>query len=323
MTRPFFKIKSRPVRITAPFGPGSGTQEKLKFIWGYCSPGMSNADYNQLGILVKKFLSKKKLEAVSDIGGQIHGISLPSFLQMSEMEGATYTLKVASGDRVGYLYLDGGSLIAAQYEDQNGSAAAYRIISWDNAAIQIETADADREREIHEPLMHVMMESLKIKDEDNAGSAPPQSSQPQTVSPPADPSQTQKQQPPKKKGALSEDGATAFGGAQGPTRTGRNLCSDNAGQRPFQKGRRQFGWKTRPDKPDFQMAHCPGAGDPSGGRCRWGKQVSQVPTGHSTVRATHDNVGCRASARCPDCSADEIYQSLIPRMFIGMNWSSV
>jgi hypothetical protein len=39
------------------------------------------------GNLVQKFLSKKKIETVSDVGGQIHGISLPSFLQMSEMEG--------------------------------------------------------------------------------------------------------------------------------------------------------------------------------------------------------------------------------------------
>jgi hypothetical protein len=58
------------------------------------------------------------------VGGQIHGISLPSFLQMSEMEGATYTLKVTSGNRTGHLYLDGGSLIAAQFEGQTGNDAA-------------------------------------------------------------------------------------------------------------------------------------------------------------------------------------------------------
>ena len=42
------------------------------------------------------------------------------------------------------------------------------------SAAGIEPADAEREREIHEPLMHVMMESLKIKDETGAESEPPE-----------------------------------------------------------------------------------------------------------------------------------------------------
>ncbi len=144
---------------------------KIEVLLGFCSPSISDEDYKQLGTLVKKFLSKKKIETITDVGGQIHGISLPSFLQMSEMEGATYTLKVTSGNRTGHLHIDGGSLIAAQVEELAGNEAAYRIISWDNAAIQIEAADPDRVREIHDPLMSVMMESLKIKDE--AGDQPP------------------------------------------------------------------------------------------------------------------------------------------------------
>ncbi len=153
--------------------PWQRERDKIEIHLGYYSQNMRDAECSQLGVLVKKFLSKQKLEEVSGVGGRIHGISLPSFLQMSEMEGATYTLKVDSGSRMGYLYLDGGSLIGAQYEDLRGSQAAYRIISWDNASIQIETADVDRDREIQEPLMHVMMESLKIKDEDKAAAPPP------------------------------------------------------------------------------------------------------------------------------------------------------
>ena len=148
---------------------------KIEIHLGFCSPGMHPADYRRLGTLVNRFLSQKKMETISSVGGQLHGISLPSFLQMSEMEGVSYTLKVISGTRTGYLYLDDGNLIAAGLEGLTGAAAAHRIISWDNVAIQIEAADSAREREIHEPLMHVMMESLKIKDESGvaAGSAPP------------------------------------------------------------------------------------------------------------------------------------------------------
>ena len=114
---------------------------------------------------------------------------------MSEMEGATYTLEVTSGERSGHLYLSDGSLIAARYADQTGNAAAYRIISWDNVAIQIQAADPDREREIHDPLMHVMMESLKIKDEADAEPEPSPSpaTEPPTasVSPPPPAAETQ------------------------------------------------------------------------------------------------------------------------------------
>ncbi len=155
---------------------------KIEVLLGFCSPSMSDEDYKQLGTLIQKFLSKKKIETITDVGGQIHGISLPSFLQMSEMEGATYTLKVTSGNRTGHLYIDGGSLVAAQVEELAGNEAAYRIISWDNAAIQIEAADPDRLREIHDPLMSVMMESLKIKDE--AGGQPPPSDRQAQAPPP-------------------------------------------------------------------------------------------------------------------------------------------
>ena len=153
--------------------PWQRDANKIEILLGFCSSSISKADFTQLGTLVQKFLSKKKIETIADVGGQIHGISLPSFLQMSEMEGATYTLKVTSGNRTGHLCLDGGSLVAAQYEGLTGNQAAYRIISWDKAAIQIEAADPDRVREIHDPLMHVMMESLKIKDEVGAEPPPP------------------------------------------------------------------------------------------------------------------------------------------------------
>jgi hypothetical protein len=159
--------------------PWQRDPDKIEVLLGFCSPNMADEDVRNLETLVRKFLSKKKIETVADVGGQIHGISLPSFLQMSEMEGATYTLKVTSGSLTGHLYLADGSLIAATYGDYSGNEAAYRIIGWDNAAIQIQAAEPDRKREIHDPLMHVMMESLKIKDETGAESEPPSEPEPE------------------------------------------------------------------------------------------------------------------------------------------------
>jgi hypothetical protein len=232
----FFLKKIKTGSYYGALWPWQRDADKIEIHLGFCSPGMSDADYNQLGILVKKFLSKKKIEAVSDIGGQIHGISLPSFLQMSEMEGATYTLRVASGDRVGYLHLDGGSLIAAQYEGQNGSEAAYRIISWDNASIQIEPSDTGRAREIHEPLMHVMMESLKIKDEAGAASAPPLPPQPEKGPLPADQPEEKKKKPPAKTSAPKKKPAPEREAPAANQTLEPMLLTDLAPIEPFEKG---------------------------------------------------------------------------------------
>ena len=182
--------------------PWQRDPQNIEIHLGFCSPGISGTDVDTLGTLVSRFLSQKKMETISDVGGQIHGISLPSFLQMSEMEGATYTLNVTSGNRTGRLYLDDGSLIAAQYGELNGNAAAYRIISWDRASIQIEAADPERFREIHDPLMHVMMESLKIKDEEGAAAPPPDPSVPPPAPQPAPP--RPKAEPPSKPKAKPE-----------------------------------------------------------------------------------------------------------------------
>ncbi|BBO84745.1 hypothetical protein DSCO28_53110 [Desulfosarcina ovata subsp. sediminis] len=186
--------------------PWQQEREKIEIHLGFHSSGMDAGDYARMGSMVQKFIGQRKIETVAGVGGEIHGISLPSFLQMSEMEEATYTLKVVSGDRVGYLYLDGGSLIAAQYESLTGSDAAYRIISWEKASIQIEAVDPGRVREIHEPLMHVMMESLKLKDETGkdlpspppAPPSPPKKRRPAGPPSPASEVSRKEQTPPKK-----------------------------------------------------------------------------------------------------------------------------
>lgn len=66
--------------------------QKVEVHLGFFSSSISDVDYQRLEGLLKKMLSRQKIETVSGgVGGEIHGISLPSFLQMSEMEEATYT----------------------------------------------------------------------------------------------------------------------------------------------------------------------------------------------------------------------------------------
>jgi hypothetical protein len=230
----FFLKKLKTGAFYGALWPWQRDREKIEVLLGFCAPGLNAEGYSQLDSLVQKYLSRKKIETVSGVGGQIHGISLPSFLQMSEMEGATYTLKVSSGNRCGYLHLEGGSLIGARYETWTGNEAAYRIISWDNAAIQIEAADPQRAKEIHDPLMHVMMESLKIKDEAGAQTPPPP---PQTKKePPAAPPDTaRKRQSPPAPPSMNATAAKALKTQAAPTPAAADTLSGSPVEVYFEK----------------------------------------------------------------------------------------
>ncbi len=103
----------------------------------------------------------------NNVGGQLHGISLGSFLQMSEMDKTTCTLKISSNKKYGYLYLLNGELINAEIGETEGKKAAHEIISWEPAVIEIDQTLAKKDRKINQPLISILMEGLRIKDEKN------------------------------------------------------------------------------------------------------------------------------------------------------------
>lgn len=103
----------------------------------------------------------------SGLEGRIRGLSLPAFLQMSEMEENTCTLRISSNHHaeIGFLYLLNGKLIAAETGSLQAVEAAYEIIRWDDPVIDIETEMSKRNDEINMPLMNILMDSLRVKDE--------------------------------------------------------------------------------------------------------------------------------------------------------------
>lgn len=114
-------------------------------------------------------LGEKIIEELeSAVSGQIHGIGLSSFLQMSEMEKTTCKLKVKSDDDIGFLYLQKGELVDAELGLNSGNEAAFEIISWEEPTIEIEKAKGKRKKTITMPLMNILMEGMRIKDEKEA-----------------------------------------------------------------------------------------------------------------------------------------------------------
>ncbi|MFP4039394.1 MAG: DUF4388 domain-containing protein [Desulfosudaceae bacterium] len=117
---------------------------------------------------------KKMADAVYDVietgvGGQIQGISLTSFLQMSEMEKTTCTLRIKTEDKIGTLDLIKGVLVAAETDTLTNEEAVYEILSWKNPVIEIADATPNKKREIKTPLMNLLIEGARKKDETSGG----------------------------------------------------------------------------------------------------------------------------------------------------------
>ncbi len=114
-----------------------------------------------LNLLLGTLLNEFEL----DYGGQLRGISVTSFLQMIELEGKTCTIKVTQEEKAGYLYCDSGNLIEAEIDDLNGKEAAFAILGFENAMMFIDYDQQQKERTIDVPLMSLLLESGRIKDE--------------------------------------------------------------------------------------------------------------------------------------------------------------
>jgi CheY-like chemotaxis protein len=114
-----------------------------------------------IGLLTRRILAELQIE----YGGQLHGISLSSFLQMIELEGRTCTLKISAKAKTGFLIIIDGALVAARCDDLRAQAAALQILTWENVSIYIDYTYPDVEPEINQPLMALLLESGRLADE--------------------------------------------------------------------------------------------------------------------------------------------------------------
>ncbi len=109
-------------------------------------------------------------ELESGAEGQIRGIGLVSFLQLVEMESKTCTLTIRSklDNKFGKLYFVKGELITAETGDIQNENAVYEIISWEKTTISIEKQCKKQVKEIAHPLLNILMEGIRLKDEKEA-----------------------------------------------------------------------------------------------------------------------------------------------------------
>ena len=97
--------------------------------------------------------------------GYINNMNLASFLQLVEMEKKTCTLVIKEGGKQGTLYFSKGVMLDAEIGDVSGVDAAYEIVCWKNAEIEINSVCKKKEKKINYTLHHIFMEGFFRKDE--------------------------------------------------------------------------------------------------------------------------------------------------------------
>lgn len=115
-----------------------------------------------IGLLTKWIFNDLNI----DYGGQVHGLSLPSFLQFISQEDRNCLLQISTeSNKIGLMSISNGELVAAKVGPLNGEAAALVILSWEDVTIDIDYSLTEIRREITKPLMALLLESRRLVDE--------------------------------------------------------------------------------------------------------------------------------------------------------------
>lgn len=97
--------------------------------------------------------------------GQVRGMPVHILLQMVESDRKTCTLKVQGIDDTGYIFIQKGEVVAAETSEQKNEDAIYSMLTWQDALAEIRYFNGQRSQEINKPLISLIMEGFRLKDE--------------------------------------------------------------------------------------------------------------------------------------------------------------
>ncbi len=98
--------------------------------------------------------------------GHIEGITLAGMLQILNLERKSCTLRITSLGRVGELCCGAGEIIHAECDGAHGVDAVHAILGWEEPMIEIAEAPSLAERTIDMPLVHLLLDSARRRDEE-------------------------------------------------------------------------------------------------------------------------------------------------------------
>ena len=113
----------------------------------------------------------KRISAIlqPDASGFMRGISLPTFLQILELDGKSCKVRVSAGVRSGTLYIVDGVLHHAEAGPLLGEEAATDIVCWDGVELEVSALTEAPPRSVQTPLRELMLDSFRQRDERHSG----------------------------------------------------------------------------------------------------------------------------------------------------------
>lgn len=121
-------------------------------------------DFNEILRVILELLPRGKRR-------RIQGVTLPTFLQLLELEKSSCTLAVASENTRGFFYIRDGQLLEAKIGKQKGFAAALEMLDWNDIKIELEDGCPFETGSDISSLTEVLLEAFRLKDEQAIASA--------------------------------------------------------------------------------------------------------------------------------------------------------
>ena len=115
-------------------------------------------DFNEILRVILELLPRGKRR-------RIQGITLPTFLQLLELEKSTCTLAVANEDSRGFFFIRDGQLVEAVAGELKGRAAALAMLDWNITHSEVEDECQQKTGLAMTSLSEILLESFRLKDE--------------------------------------------------------------------------------------------------------------------------------------------------------------
>lgn len=112
-----------------------------------------------------EFLSS---EVISVTRGRLSGVSLPSVMQVLQMEQRTCRLRVRSHSSVGELFVRNGALVHASHRKFEPREAALTMLAWTDADVVFDRLPPGTNNTISESLDFLLIEAARLIDEKGA-----------------------------------------------------------------------------------------------------------------------------------------------------------
>ena len=126
---------------------------------------------------VRRYLSKAKTQSQKSgsgerqrgVAGSIKEIPLTDLVQLFSTGRKTGVLELKNNSKEGAIFFDNGDVINAFYDNLTGEKAFYQLIRWEEGEFVLNSEVTLPKQEIQAPTPHLIMEGMRLWDEENAG----------------------------------------------------------------------------------------------------------------------------------------------------------